>query len=52
MNQDAVINQLAKITGKSRKQVIDTLKRMSQMPEVKEFIKKNKDDQKRRKKTS
>lgn len=49
MNQDAAINRIAHITGYSRKQVIDTLKRMSQMPEVKGFIK---NEQKRRKRTS
>ena len=49
MNQDMVINQLAHITGKSRKEVIATLKRMCQMPEVKKFLK---DEQKRRKTAS
>lgn len=34
MNQDKIINQLAKISGGSRKQVIETLRRMSQMPDV------------------
>lgn len=49
MNQDIVINHLAHITGKSRKEVIATLKRMSQMPEVKKFLK---DEQERRKTAS
>ena len=49
MNQDMMINQLAHITGKSRKEVIATLKRMGQMPEVKKFLK---DEQERRKTTS
>lgn len=46
MNQDIMINQLAHITGKSRKEVIGVLRQMSQMPNVKKFI----NDQKRRKK--
>ena len=49
MNQDTMINQLAHITGKSRKEVIGTLKRMSQMPDVKKFLK---DEQKRGKTAS
>lgn len=46
MNQDMMINQLAHITGRSRKDVISTLRQMSQMPDVKKFL----NDQKRRKK--
>lgn len=38
MNQDKLINQLAKISGGSRKQVIETLKKMSQMPDVQKEI--------------
>ena len=34
MNKDAIINRLAQITGCSRKQVIDTLKQMRNIPEV------------------
>ena len=34
MNNDAVINQLAHITGASRKQVIEALNKMKSMPEV------------------
>ena len=34
MNNDALINHLAKITGSSRKQVLDVLKQMSTIPEV------------------
>jgi DNA-binding transcriptional regulator GbsR (MarR family) len=49
MNQDMMINHLAHITGKSRKEVIAALKRMSQMPEVKKFLK---DEQERRKTAS
>jgi len=49
MNQDMIINQLAHITGKSRKEVIDTLRKMSQMPEVKKFLN---DEQKRGKAAS
>lgn len=51
MNQDALINTLARISGGSRKQVLDALKTMSQMPEVQKLIKENRHDQKRRKKT-
>lgn len=40
MNNDKIINNLAKIAGVSRKQVIDTLKRMSAMPEVQNQLKK------------
>lgn len=43
MNQDAFINKLAHITGGTRKQVLNTLKAMSQMPEVKSQLKKNHD---------
>ena len=35
MNQDAMINQLAHITGASRKQVIEALNKMKSIPEVK-----------------
>ncbi len=38
MKQDAIINQLARISGRSRKQVIEVLKKMSQMPEVQKEI--------------
>lgn len=34
MSLDAVINQLANVTGASRKQVIDALKKMQSIPEV------------------
>ena len=34
MNQDVVINQLAHITGASRKQVIEALNKMKTIPEV------------------
>lgn len=34
MNQDVVINQLAHITGASRKQVIEALNKMKSIPEV------------------
>ena len=40
MNSDKIINYLAQITGVSRKQVINTLRQMSAMPEVKEIIQK------------
>ena len=43
MNTDAVINQLAKITGTSRKQVISALNRLKNIPEVrKELDRQNK----------
>jgi hypothetical protein len=42
MNNDVFINQLAYLTGCPRKQVIDTLRRMSAMPEVQKFIKEQK----------
>ena len=42
MNQDAMINRLAHITGCSRKQVIDTLKKMSGMPEGRKELERNK----------
>ena len=38
MNQDAVINQLAHITGASRKQVIDALNKLSSIPEVRNYL--------------
>ena len=38
MNNSAVVNHLAKITGCSRKQVLDTLKQMSTMPEVRKEL--------------
>jgi DNA-binding transcriptional regulator GbsR (MarR family) len=39
MNQDMMINKLAHITGKSRKEVIAALKQMSSMPDVKKMLK-------------
>lgn len=42
MNNDALINHLAHITGSSRKQVIDVLKKMSSMPEVRMELDKRK----------
>lgn len=42
MNQDQIINKLAQISGKSRKDVIEVLKRMSAIPEVQEELKKSK----------
>lgn len=47
MNQDAIINQLAHITGKSRKQVIETLKKMSSLPEVRKELERTKYEKKR-----
>lgn len=43
MNQDAFINKLAHVTGGTRKQVLNALKAMSQMPEVKNKLKKSHD---------
>ena len=40
MNADAIINHLAHITGCSRKQVLDVLKKMSDIPEVKNELSK------------
>lgn len=42
MNLDAVINQLAHITGTSRKQVIETLKKMNTIPEVRRELERRK----------
>lgn len=47
MNQDAVINRLAHITGASRKQVLDILKKMSSIPEVRKELDKKHYDKKR-----
>ena len=38
MGLDAVINQLAHVTGCSRKQVIATLKQMGSIPEVRKEL--------------
>lgn len=38
MNNDAVINHLAKLTGATRKQVIDTLTRLNNIPEVRKEL--------------
>ena len=42
MKTDAVINQLAHITGASRKQVIDALNRLQSIPEVRRELDKQK----------
>ena len=42
MNNDAIINRLANVTGYSRKQVLDVLKKMSNIPEVKKELNKMK----------
>ena len=42
MNNDVFINHLAHITGCSRKQVLDVLKKMSTIPEVKKELNKMK----------
>ena len=38
MNNDAVINHLAKLTGATRKQVIDALTRLNNIPEVRKEL--------------
>lgn len=38
MNNDAVINHLAHITGASRKEVIDALKQLQTIPEVRKHL--------------
>jgi len=40
MNNDGIINRIAHSTGKSRKEVIATLKEMSANPEIKKQLKK------------
>ena len=42
MNLDAVINQLAHITGASRKQVIEALGKMQSIPEVRKELERRK----------
>lgn len=39
MNQDQIINKLAYISGKSRKEVITFLRQISAMPEVQKKLK-------------
>lgn len=48
MNMDAVINQLAHITGASRKQVIEALNKMKSIPEVRKELDKISHDKKGR----
>jgi hypothetical protein len=52
MNNDMFINHLAHITGSSRKQILDLLKQMSAMPQVKSQLYGKTYDKKRRKKAS
>ena len=52
MNQDAAINRLAHITGKSRKEVIDALRKLSKIPQVKKYLKNGTNDHNGRKKAS
>ena len=47
MNQDAIINQLAHITGTSRKQVIEALNKIKSIPEVRKELDRRKHDKKR-----
>ena len=42
MNNDMIINQIAHATGKSCKEVIQTLKEMSANPNIKKQLKLNK----------
>jgi hypothetical protein len=46
MNQDMMINKLAHISGKSRKEVIQVLRAMSSIPDVQKAIRRKKNDQK------
>ena len=46
MNKDAIINRLAHITGTPRKQVIETLKKMSSLPEVRKELERTKHEKK------
>lgn len=48
MNQDAVINQLAHITGASRKQVIEALNKLRTIPEVRKELDRRSHDKKGR----
>lgn len=41
MNQDQVINRLAQISGRSRKEVIEAIRKISAMPEVQKELKKS-----------
>ena len=50
MNQDMMINRLAHITGKSRKEVIEALRTISSMPDVQKIIRRKRNDQKSGKK--
>lgn len=40
MNQDAIINRLAFVTGCSRKQVLDALKKLKSIPAVRRELEK------------
>ena len=41
MNNDMIINRIANATGKSRKEVIQTLKQMSANPDIKKQLRKS-----------
>ena len=41
MNNDMLINRIANATGKSRKEVIQTLKQMSANPDIKKQLRKS-----------
>ena len=46
MNQDMMINRLAYVSGKSRREVIEALRTIKYMPEVQKTIRRKKNDQK------
>lgn len=41
MNQDQAINRLAQISGRSRKEVIEVLRKISALPEVQRELRKS-----------
>ena len=47
MNNDAIINMLSSISGYSRKQVIETLKKMSGIPEVRKELERARHEKRR-----
>jgi len=42
MNQDAIVNRLAFVTGCSRKQVLETLRKLKSIPAVRKELEKSK----------
>lgn len=41
MNQDQVINRLAQVSGKSRKEVMEAIRKISALPEVQKELRKS-----------